>query len=328
MVEIISNSGEALLILINDILDLSKIQADELVLSFSPTNLSELLHELSLSLLLESKNKGIPCKLGGEKIPENLAIQCDAVRLKQAFQNLLTNALKFTNNGVIEFGVYKMDKEITFFVSDTGIGIPEKMENEIFEPFRKIETDKNILYRGTGLGLAICKSLVNKWNGKIWYESELNKGTTFFFTHPLRIEMNTIIKKRNIHETQDSLPILKDKIILIAEDKEDNYKLLAAYLSRTQCRLFWVKNGKDAVEYFLDREADVVFMDIKMPILDGIEATKQLKRFKPNLPIIAQTAFAYENELSNIIQVGFDGIIVKPIKLSDLNVIFKKINME
>ena len=293
-------------------------------LNYTPTNLFELLQEVSRTVLLEAEKKKIHFYLGGMQIPENMIIQCDSIRLKQVFLNLITNALKFTHSGEIVYGVHSLDSEITFFVRDTGIGIPDTIGNKIFDRFMKVENDNNMLYRGNGLGLTICKSLVTIWEGKIWYTSEINKGTTFFFTHPIQKKFSLYASHSDLELKMKNIPDLTGKTIAIAEDEEANFKVLSAYLKNTHVTIFWAQNGKELVDYMKENHADLILLDIKMPILDGMEAIRQIREFTSGIPIIAQTAFAFEYDRERILQASFDGILVKPIKLYDLITLIDK----
>lgn len=240
-IDIIINNGNSLLVLINDILDLSKIQSNQLVLFPATVNLTELLEELRDTYTVIAAKRGLSIKLVNDIVPGNFMLLADEVRLKQVLGNLLTNAVKFTESGEIEFGVKDVKALITFYVKDTGIGIPKNIVGDsIFERFMKIEKTPDKIFRGTGLGLSISKNLVERWNGSIWYESELNKGTTFYFTHPA-VSSLQLSSKPEIDKYY--IPDLKDKIILIAEDEIYNFTLLKMYIEKTKAKLIWVKNG-------------------------------------------------------------------------------------
>jgi len=320
MISIIINNGEYLLDLINDILDLSKIQANQMVLNPLYLNLTDFMRELQENFIIEAESKKLSFILSLENIPDNFIIDADRMRLKQVLSNLLTNSIKFTQSGGIEFGVKSIEGKVTFFVSDTGIGIPFETGNAIFERFLKIE-NRNHLFGGTGLGLAICKSLVDIWGGKIWYESEVNKRTTFYFTYPLLTQKK--LKQNKPQQIILNIPDLSGKIILVAEDEENNFKLLEVYLLKTKAKIIWVKNGTEAIEYVKSNNVDIILMDIKMPMTDGIEATRQIKSIKPSVPIIAQTAYAFEDEKKEFLNSGINAYLVKPIKINDLMIILK-----
>jgi CheY-like chemotaxis protein len=249
-------------------------------------------------------------------------LDADKLRLKQVLNNLIQNALKFTSKGTIEFGVKEINEEVTFFVKDTGIGINPNIGNAIFERFQKIESIDQI-YSGTGLGLAICKSLVELWGGKIWYDSELNVGTTFYFTHPISIQIKNPQRKFQ-SQTHLEVPDLTGKQILIAEDEENNFKLLKVYLAKTHATILHAKNGMEAIENVKQLNIDLILMDLKMPVIDGFEATRQIRKINSSIPIIAQTAYAFENEKSEFLKLGIDDYLIKPIQIDDLVKILNK----
>jgi signal transduction histidine kinase len=190
-IKIIMSNSESLLVLINDIMDLSKIQASQMVLYPTSVPLVTLLNELKDVYTVEAEKKNLSIKFAKHAISNEYTLYTDKVRLKQVIGNLITNAIKFTSEGEIEFGLNILPDIITFYVKDTGVGISPEVGDAIFERFLKLENTEK-LFGGTGLGLAICKSLVEQWGGTIWYESELNAGTTFYFTHPVSNTSETI----------------------------------------------------------------------------------------------------------------------------------------
>jgi signal transduction histidine kinase/ligand-binding sensor domain-containing protein/CheY-like chemotaxis protein len=327
IIGIIINNGESLMGLINDILDLSKIHANQVILYPLFIHLPSLLKEIFDNFTLEAENSHLVLKLALNEIPADFVLDTDKLRLKQVINNLIQNALKFTPSGSIEFGVKEINDDVTFFVKDTGIGIDQNIGNSIFERFQKIES-KDQIYSGTGLGLAICKSLVELWGGTIWYKSELDKGATFYFTHPVSFQ----IEKRQ-HKPQAQIhfeiPDLSGKKILIAEDETNNFRLLKVYLAKTNATIIHAKNGKEAIEYAQQFQIDAILMDLKMPIIDGFEATRQIKKLKPEIPIIAQTAYAFENEKNEFSKLGISDYLVKPIQINDLmNALIKVLNWQ
>jgi signal transduction histidine kinase/ligand-binding sensor domain-containing protein/CheY-like chemotaxis protein len=307
--QIIAN-GELLLVLINDLLDLSKIHANQLVLKNEPVDIYKVLKELFDTFIISAKNKGLQLVYEIKDIRHY--IDADVYRLKQVFSNLISNAIKFTNEGEVLFGINEInDKEITFFVKDTGIGIPADTGDIIFERFLKLDNIKEQVFSGIGLGLSISKSLVELWKGKIYYKSTLGKGSTFYFTHPNIVSKIIKPSEQPVNELKNYN--FEGKTILIAEDNEANFKYLSSVLIKTKAMVAWVKDGKNAVDYLKDHDVDLVLMDIKMPVMDGIEAMKIIKKNNPKLPVIAQTAYAYENETNDYKQQGFDDFLIKPI---------------
>ena len=312
---IIKNS-QSLLVLIDDILDLSKIQSNQLTFNVQPQSIKSILNDIYQMFGIESADKKIDFRLNIEKIKDDLIIDTDKVRIKQVISNLVSNALKFTRKGMVEFGVFDVADALTIYVKDSGIGIPKEMGDIIFERFLKIEEDQKNVFRGAGLGLAISKSLVGLWGGRLWYESTENKGTTFFFTHPLKQKQTTFPTENT--KQKFKTPDLKGANILIAEDEPSNYHLLFAYLKNMGANILWARNGQEACEIVNSNNIDIILMDIKMPVMSGIEAAKNIKQEHAEIPIIAQTAFThsnYEELLSNKI---FDKLITKPIKRAEL----------
>ena len=320
LISLIEKSSEVLLTLLNDILDMSQIQANQLVIQSQPVNAIEILKELFAMFQLQAQTKGIELILELGTLGENLFCLADPFRFKQVLSNLISNALKFTEKGFVEFGTTSQTKKlITFYIKDTGIGISKEVGNSIFERFQKIETAKTKLYRGVGLGLSISNYLVKAMGGTIWYESELGQGTTFYFTLPFTDIKQIAVSDTKIKQEKTEIPDLSDRQILIVEDDETNYLLLELFLTKTKATLIWARNGLEALENVKNNaNIDLVLMDLKMPVMDGIEATKLIKQIKPTQLIIAQTAFAYKDEKDEFLKFGFDGYIEKPIILEKL----------
>lgn len=319
--KLIQDSTITLLKLIDDILDLSKIEANQLIVNEESCNINLIVNEIysSLKMILNTGEKNnINLML---KSPSNeLIILSDPVRLKQIFNNLLSNAIKFTNDrGQIEFGYTLQYKDspqnkidtIQFYVKDTGIGIPENRINYIFERFNKIEESPTKLYKGAGIGLTITKNLVELLGGKIWVESEFGIGSTFYFTLPYKpahkIPEDIKIEKRKTIDW-------KNKTILIAEDIEECFIYLNEILADTGVNIMRAKNGKEAIDYCKkNSNINIVLMDIKMPGMDGYETIKIIKKIRPDLPIIVQTAYAMSQDKLKAKEIGADDYITKPI---------------
>jgi len=228
--------------------------------------------------------------------------------------NLISNALKFTKNGYVNFGAKVNDNELEFFVEDTGLGIPLEMQEEIFKRFRQVETSTTRQFGGSGLGLSISKAYVELLGGKMWLKSELEKGSTFYFTIPYIKAQKNILSEMQFGSKFKS-EIKELKTILIAEDEDSNFILLEELLSGLNIHIIRAINGLEAVEICkTNKNIDLVLMDIKMPLMDGYEATKQIKGFMPNLPIIAQTAYFTDIDKSKAIACGCIDFISKPIK--------------
>lgn len=319
-VKLIHKSGNTLIHLIDDIIDISKIEADQLKLSIVPCALHELISEVVLIHREEQKIGDYPgvmivseYKLSNPK----LVINTDPVRLRQVLDNLVSNARKFTESGTIAVGVEDyVNNRLLFYVKDTGIGIHNSDLENIFDRFRKSETNKTKLYRGAGLGLAICRSLVNKLGGEIWVNSVQNLGSEFYFTIPNTPVTEELpeIKKLPI---ADNFRIWPEKTILIAEDEYSNYKFLAEVLRKTRATLIWAKDGEEALKLFNENTVDLIVMDIKMPRLDGISTLNKIRE-SSQIPVIAQTAYAMKGHREEALAAGFDDYIAKPVKPEEL----------
>ncbi len=315
-IDTININSDSLLILINDILDLSKIEANQIKINKSVFNVNLLLEELENFYNLE-KIKDVTIKFTNRKDRQKVLLHNDPVRFKQVMSNLLDNSKKYTDKGFIRFGYNLKPETIVFFVSDSGIGIKSSDFDNIFNHFYKIETDSNKLYRGTGLGLAISKRLVELMGGEIWLESEYGKGTTFFFSLPV-VSFTGSVKKdisdKRIHKKTESIRDLK---ILVAEDEPDNFSLIKSILLRYNNSVIWAKNGKEAVEYvrtLTDMDNLLIIMDIKMPVMNGIDALNEIRKLNRHVPVIAVTAYALESEKYEILHNTFNDYIIKPLR--------------
>ncbi len=328
---IIINSN-SLLHLIEDIVNVSIIESGELNIFKQNININKLFDDLIqvYALKIESiKEKEIEINHNITEINKPFLLFTDGTRLQQILTNLIENAIKFTEKGTIKIGyeqvVNQNKKYIRFFVSDTGIGMTEKQKGILFKRFSKADESKEKLYRGAGLGLNLCKNLVELLGGKIWAESEFNHGSTFFFELPFEISDTDYAPGMNLKDMQQNMA--DGKTILIAEDEESNFKLLEAILSKTNTKILHANNGQEAIEMVKNNHIDLILMDIKMPVMNGLEATKIIKSMGLNIPIIAQTAFAFETDEKTSYNSGCDAYISKPIlhpKLMDLLAQFLK----
>ena len=313
----VNMNSESLLILIDDILDLSKIEANQLLVNKSTFEVNSFLNEVFFNwqLLRQKDDSPIKLKYSNDQKDKQIYIYSDELRLRQIINNLLDNAFKFTSEGVIELALKLKDNLLEFSVSDSGIGISDEDKSRIFNRFRKGEESGRKLYRGAGLGLTISNKLAELLGGKLSVESEQGSGSTFFFTVPVT-QVSEAKKPVKVQE-----PLLSDQTvdfsglkILIAEDEETNYKYLDGILRKKKVKVDWAKNGKEAIKLVSINSYDLVLMDIKMPEIDGLEATKKIKQMFPDQHIIAQTAFARPEEEAEFRKVGFTDYISKPIK--------------
>jgi len=320
----INNNCNTLLHLIDDIIDLAKIEANELNIFIKTTNINDILQELHENFTETKKNiskKHIDIRLDDQKFKSNFYLETDPYRLRQIVINLTDNALKYTEKGSVNIGYTILNKLnlVEFYIKDTGIGIPVEKQEDIFQRFNKIESDTNKLYRGTGLGLTITKNLIERLGGNIRVKSKVNEGSTFYFTLPLNtsqgIKQNKNIKKYQLKHLKN----WKGKTILVAEDEDSNFKYIEILLQNKGIKVLRAENGFESVEICKGPEhINMVLMDIKMPGMNGLEATRKIKQLKPDLPVIIQTAYAMQNDEKKSIQAGCDDYIAKPIKKEKL----------
>jgi signal transduction histidine kinase/CheY-like chemotaxis protein len=315
-IQFISKNGENLLNLIGDIIDIAKIESNQLKITKSSCNVHDLLDELKESMLkikdLEGKEQlELRCNFNRTK---KLVLFTDAYRLRQILVNLVYNAIKFTSEGFIEYGYNIInEKEVLFYVKDTGIGIPEEMQEKIFERFHKLESSKIKLYGGAGLGLAISSQLLKLLGGKIWLESYSGMGSTFYFTLPL-ITVEEDESEKSGNRNEEISINLKEKKFLIVEDDQYNADLIAEYLNNTGATVIFSESGKKAVSAYADNpDIDLIIMDIRLPEMSGIEAARLLHEINPEIPIIAQTAYALDEDRESLNSAGFCDIIIKPV---------------
>ncbi|MBN1181053.1 MAG: transporter substrate-binding domain-containing protein [Bacteroidales bacterium] len=323
-IEIITLSGNRLLNTINDIIEISKIQSNQVVVQPSVVNIKEIM-DFHLNFFNEqAERKGLVLQISQQLINENAIIETDNNLLSGILTNLINNAIKFSNKGSIEFGNYLDDNHLVFFVKDTGIGIPADRKEAIFERFVLADMQLSRPNEGSGLGLSIVKAYVEMLKGKIWVESEVDKGSTFFFSIPYKpnIAKGSDILKENTNE----LMLNKKLTILIAEDDDISYLYLESILNAENINIIRAKNGEEAVLSSKEiPDISLILMDIKMPIMNGIDATRQIRQFNSIIPIIAQTAYAMNKDKEKIIEVGCNNIITKPINKNDLISMIKKI---
>lgn len=319
-VSIIESCSNQLLNLINDIIDVAKIEAGELHIELEDCDLNKVFHELEITFnnLQSQKEKGHLQLVKKIINPQKkLIILTDSARLKQVLTNLISNALKFTSEGSIEFGYEVIDHSINFRVSDTGIGMAQDKLDLIFERFHQVEHDTKIKYDGTGLGLTISKGIVNLLGGEIVVNSQFGKGSTFSFKLPYRPTLTKFDEQKN--NEQAGKPLFEGKKILVVEDELNNQLYLKTILKELPLHVLWAKNGLEAVTVF-KKESNIalVLMDIRMPLLDGYQATKMLLDLKPNTKVIAQTANAMSGDKEKYLDIGFVDYVPKPISKEKL----------
>jgi PAS domain S-box-containing protein len=318
--EIIRSSGKHLLKIIESIFDVSLLQNRESKVRKEAISLHELfltLQQYVKSELGKNHKLNLLTHLKCSPNNENLFISSDKTKLIQLLTNLLNNAVKYTPSGTITYGYQVEESDITFYVSDTGIGILPEHREIIFDIFRQIEEPSLGMQSGVGLGLAICKEISNLLEGELWLTSEKDKGTNFFFK--LKGVVSNQLKTNEKEEDELNPPSLEGNSILVVEDIEFNYLLIEEIVSPTQVKVMWAKNGLEAIRLMESKiKVDLILMDMKMPMMDGYKATREILKLRPNLPIVAQTAYALHEDKKKIFNSGCKGYITKPISRIEL----------
>ena len=324
--EIIESNNNRLQSLVNEILDLSRVEAGEIVMKKNPTDLNELC--ISIKNLFRFRCPET-VKLEWNEPTMGVTMNTDANRLIQVFSNLISNALKHTSNGKIAYGYKVIDEgqTIEMFVSDTGSGIEKEDLEQIFEPYVSRDADTN--QNGYGLGLPLCKIIVEKLGGRITVDSEPGKGSTFTFKLPFegsiggmdqnKATTTTSVRTIRISGRTDDI---NAKTILVAEDEDHNYELVKIVLQK-RYKLLRAHNGIEAVTINEDEKPDLILMDIRMPGMNGLDATRIIKEVS-NTPVIALSAYAYEENIRNAREAGCDDFMAKPFKVESLIEIVKR----
>ena len=313
---IIKSSGGQLLNIINDILDVSKLQSNQVEIHTRTFNLNHLLDELLAASEISRVRMGSSQVLlmADKPVDDRYAmVQTDDLRLRQVLNNLIGNALKFTTNGYIKFGYQVNPGEILFFVEDTGKGIPKEKHAWIFDRFRQEEETYTRQFGGAGLGLSICKGLVGLLGGKIWLTSAEGKGSTFWFSLPVElVELPVVQEVPKKAETITNN--LGSKTILIAEDVPENIDLMRWMLKGTDVNILVAEDGTKAVETCRNRDnIDLVLMDIQMPELNGFDATREIRSFNKKIRIVAMTAFVSSEDKQKCLDAGCNDVMFKPV---------------
>jgi signal transduction histidine kinase/CheY-like chemotaxis protein len=317
----IEKSGNNLILIINDLIEMSKIDANQTVLNYKSVDLykccEEIFETIKITIPIEKK---LIFKIERDKLISKNYVKIDETKVKQIIVNLINNAIKYTDDGEIIFGFhFNLDKnKIDFFVKDTGYGISLEDQALIFDRFKRIDNDYTTKSTGLGLGLAITKAYIDMMQGTISLNSSIGTGTIFYFSIPLEFSN----KKAKIKKTKPKVnnEITSFKRILVAEDDEINYLLFTKLLSPYKnLEIIRAENGKKAIEIFNnDNKFDLIFLDIKMPIMNGFEAFEHISKTKTTIPIIAQTAFSSNDDIEIIKKTGFTNYILKPINREKL----------
>ncbi len=312
----IDHSSNQLLNIIDDIIDISKIESGQLKISNKPVRINEILDEIFSSFFHRIRGdapgeKQVAFKLRKGNESNDFTIVTDDFRLSQIFNNLIGNAIKFTKEGHITFGyALKSNRHVEFFVSDSGIGIPNNKKRIIFDRFGQVNQERTLQPSGTGLGLPISKSLVDLMGGEMWVESDMGEGSTFYFTLPLVLE-------EPIEETRilisNKTYNWSTRNILVAEDEELNWFFVREMLRQTGATIHRARDGREVVDRARELVPDAILMDIKMPELSGIDAARLIRKFNASVPIIAQTAYVMAEEKEESLRAGCNHFVTKPL---------------
>ena len=319
-VEIIKGNTNMLLQLVNDILDMSKIEAGTLEFIYSDTDVNQIMRELEGIFRLRLEEADSPVRIVFEPCLPVCFIHTEKNRVSQVLSNFLSNAFKYTKEGSITLGYKVREDDIYFYVQDTGAGIPAGKVDKVFERFMKLDAKK----QGTGLGLSISRTIIKKLGGEIGVFSEYGKGSTFWFTLPVKpfdflpLQQRTedVSETVEFNETEYDAGAVR-RTILIAEDMDDNYLLYKIYLEK-HYDLIRATNGEEAVSKYLECNPDIILMDIGMPVVDGYQATDAIRQLSSDIPIAAVTAFAYDEDRRKVMSRGFNGYLSKPLNKDEL----------
>lgn len=340
--EMSQESGETLLAIINDILDFSKIEAGHLELAPAPFDLRDSLGDSVRWLTLRAQSKGLKLAFSvASEVPQ--VLEGDQGRLRQVIVNLVGNAIKFTDRGEVQLNVSRQLKSqatcsLLFSVRDTGIGIPADEQARIFEDFQQADRSTTRNHGGTGLGLAISARLVELMGGRIEVDSAPKRGSTFHFTVDFPIIQSAEqapgqdTESKTLHPdapTREDASPLETVRVLLAEDNKVNQTLAMKLLEKLGCQVTVVENGAQAVATLTDNEFDIIFMDVEMPEMDGISATKEIRRreqdSKQHIPIVAVTAHAVLGDRERCLASGMDDYLSKPVRINEIKAMLTKI---
>ncbi|MBP3767673.1 MAG: response regulator [Prevotella sp.] len=318
--EIIETNNARLLSLINEILDLSRVEAGEISIRKASTDLNQLCQGLQQLFRFRCPDS---VKMTWTNPHLDVTLMTDENRLTQVFSNLISNALKHTSQGSITYGYRLINdgQDVEFFVSDTGTGIAREDLPDIFNTY--VSKDAETMHNGYGLGLSLSKIIVEKMGGTIAVRSELGHGSTFTFVLPFEGTIGGLHKNSRITTNSRTIRIstqgnLKDmKLILVAEDEDSNYELVKIVLAK-RYRLLRAQNGIEAVTYCEEEKPDLILMDIRMPDMNGLDATRIIKEVNPDIPVVALSAYAFDENIREARSAGCDGFLAKPFRVEDL----------
>ncbi len=324
-VDIIRLSGDRMLNTVNNLMDISLIESEQTTISISKTNVNKQIEKLYNFYKPEVESKGIQLHYYNSLPDDESIIETDEIKFIAILTNLINNAIKFTLEGIIEFGYKKKDGCLLFFVKDTGIGIPKNRQEAIFDRFVQADIEDEMVFEGAGLGLSISKAFIEMLGGRIWVESDEGKGSRFYFT----ISYDSKIGLKQPEFDESSEKIIENQIggmkVLIAEDEETTDAYLSIVVKNISREILHAKTGIEALELCRkNQDIDFILMDVKMPLMNGYEATKQIREFNKDIIIIAHSAYSNANERFRAMNAGCNDYISKPVKKDSLIEILKK----
>jgi len=324
-IRIIEKSGARMLNIINDIVDISKIEASLMNLNLKDIDINEKMEFIYLFFKPQVEEKGMKFLFKNSLSAKEATIRTDSEKVYSILTNLVKNAIKYSKEGAIEFGYLKRDETLEFYIKDTGIGIPKERQKAIFERFVQADISDKMARQGAGLGLSISKAYVEMLGGKIWVESEEGIGSTFYFTLPYNAEPEDKNVAAKVVPEEDKTNQIKKLKILIAEDDETSEILITIMVKQFGTEIIKARTGREAVELCRTHpDLDLVLMDIQIPDLNGHEATRQIRQFNKDVVIIAQTAFGLSGDREKTIEVGCNDYIAKPILKDELLSLIQK----
>jgi len=324
-IDIIHHSGNKLLRLVNDIIDIAKIESGQMEIVHYKSDLKSICLNLYRTYEQQLKSQDqkkspVALKISYHLSDEESLLNCDGNRVRQVLDNLLDNAVKFTKEGIIEFGVKRKDNQLLFFVSDTGIGIPERKEKVIFQRFIQLDGSSTREYGGTGLGLTISGKLVKLLGGNMWLESKVHQGSVFYFTIPYQPLIERTITRNEIQKPGKEKYNWKGKTILLVEDDVSSQLYLQEVFADTKAEFKICRTGEEAIHFIKEKKqtkADLILMDIQLPSMDGLQTTSKLREIDTEVPVIVQSAHALSEYRQKSMEAGANDYIAKPVEMDN-----------
>jgi CheY-like chemotaxis protein len=324
-IRIIEESGARMLNIINDIIDFSKIESGLMLVDLKQSNINDQLEYIYSFFKLEVEAKGVQIAVKNVLPKKEAVIKTDPEKVFAILTNLVKNAIKFTMTGSIELGYTKKLDYLEFYVRDSGIGVPKDRHDVIFERFIQADITNKMAHQGAGLGLSITKAYVEMLGGEIWLESEVGKGSVFYFTLPYNGEPEEKITVENILQYENTDNYGKNLKILFVEDDRISELLFDKISKMFGKEILKARTGFEAIEISRSNpDIDLILMDMQMPVLNGYEATQQIRQFNKDVIIIAQTAFVHQEAFKSSKSAGCNDYISKPIKKENLFALIQK----